>query len=301
MKSTILLTALAVFNTLSIQAEILTVDNRPGSVAMFSDFGAAHAAATDGDTIILAGTGLSYGSNLITKTVNIIGPGNQYDNLPSSKNINSVEISLQFSLTEDSNSSGSTVSGVSGQFDVFFGVNGIQFRNCWFTNSSIANGSSILIDRCYIPVARDFPSGTTFKNSIILGLSLNRGKSFSAENCVFVFGFGGGNQDGWVFRNSILSSYSGSGATLVNTIVNPAIDPFEGGSGPAALRLNNSPDNPAKRDSIVNNLGAFGGETPFTISADSHLPRLKSLTVTPEVTPTSGLRIQLEAVAGASE
>jgi len=72
MKSTILLTALAVFNTLSIQAEILTVDNRPGSVAMFSDFGAAHAAATDGDTIILAGTGLSYGSNLITKTVNMV-------------------------------------------------------------------------------------------------------------------------------------------------------------------------------------------------------------------------------------
>ena len=49
---------LAAFAALAnlLHAEIITVDNRPDAVAMFSDLGAAITAAANGDTIQIAGS-----------------------------------------------------------------------------------------------------------------------------------------------------------------------------------------------------------------------------------------------------
>ena len=57
------------------EAAIIRVDNRPGRPADFPDLGAAISKAQAGDTIYIAGSDITYGSVVLTKRLNLIGPG----------------------------------------------------------------------------------------------------------------------------------------------------------------------------------------------------------------------------------
>ncbi len=60
--------SLAVFSLgAPLHAAILTVDNNPGSVAQYKTFQAAYAAAQDGDTILLAESGIFRDTHSIYK------------------------------------------------------------------------------------------------------------------------------------------------------------------------------------------------------------------------------------------
>lgn len=57
-------------------SKIWTVDNNPGnSGANFTNLQSAHSTASNGDSIYINGTGLSYGKLILTKRLIVVGPG----------------------------------------------------------------------------------------------------------------------------------------------------------------------------------------------------------------------------------
>ena len=58
-----------------VSAATLTVDNNPGSVAMYTGIAAAYEDAEIGDTILVAGSATSYGTLNVYKKLNWVGPG----------------------------------------------------------------------------------------------------------------------------------------------------------------------------------------------------------------------------------
>jgi hypothetical protein len=72
----ILLASLALLLSLSLPANILRVNNTPGSSAEYSNLADAHDAASAGDTIHVEGSAISYGTFTVTKpSLTILGPG----------------------------------------------------------------------------------------------------------------------------------------------------------------------------------------------------------------------------------
>ena len=97
-------------------AAILTVDNKPGSVAMFNNLQAAYNAAQQDDTIVLAASPTGYGSLNVYKRLHFRGPGY----LLSENGIPGTELAgndanvgfLFYNDPVNGSSSGSTVSGL---------------------------------------------------------------------------------------------------------------------------------------------------------------------------------------------
>ena len=58
-----------------LSADVLTVDNSPGSVAMYSSLFTAIAEASPGDTLLLAGSPNHYGDHHIYKKLHFVGVG----------------------------------------------------------------------------------------------------------------------------------------------------------------------------------------------------------------------------------
>ena len=64
----------AMFTITLAEAKTITVDNKEGSVAMFTSVQTACNAADPGDTILIAGSPNFYGDLMITKRLNLVGP-----------------------------------------------------------------------------------------------------------------------------------------------------------------------------------------------------------------------------------
>jgi hypothetical protein len=140
---------------------VLTVNNNPGSVAMFQDFPAAYAAAKDGDTILMAGSDASYftGSFGITKRLHLVGSGYQLseNGIPglSSKAVGMNELVFH-SLSDPQSATeftgeGSTLTGIS--LSTLSTTVGITVDRCrlatvFDTLSNFTNPGRITMRRC---------------------------------------------------------------------------------------------------------------------------------------------------------
>lgn len=131
------LISILALTTTPLAAAILTVDNKPGSVAMFNNLQDAYNAAQQDDTIVLAASPTNYGSLSVYKRLHFRGPGYllSQNGIPGTNLTgNEATVSMAFYNSPTSgNSSGSSVSGL----DVF--------AQMAFSFSSV---TSIVFDKC---------------------------------------------------------------------------------------------------------------------------------------------------------
>lgn len=216
-QTTITILAAGLCACFSLQAAILTVDNNPGAVAMYKTFQAAHDAASDGDTILISGSPLSYGTGSVKKRLNIVGPGYHLDWNPSIPGIlrQSAKIGLEFRRDSTSSASGTRVQG----FDLDIGGGGspyvwgdletggsvpagnIMIEKCEIRTTGTDNGlaTRYTINKCLIHVLYlaspywhmppEGASGTIIRNSIVTGQIVVFGLTgVSVERCTFIGG-----------------------------------------------------------------------------------------------------------------
>lgn len=119
MKNTILL-LISTLGSLAglLHAKTITVDNRVGSVAMFSNLQSAINAADPGDTILIAGSPNGYGDANIGKSLKLVGAGyflaeNQIQGITKNEaSIQVVRLGASTSDTFQSNPNGSEIIGL---------------------------------------------------------------------------------------------------------------------------------------------------------------------------------------------
>lgn len=161
-------------------AAILTVDNNPGAVAMYDNFDDAYKAASDGDTILLAGSPTQYISGIsYYKKLTIIGPGYYLSEnaVPGSSNLNASTAFVLLTLSQDpeiGSASGTRVYGIQGYIGVNRGVTNIRVEKCRFIaagsdvpdSATGAPGGQISIDSCFIEDVILGGPGSVITNSI---------------------------------------------------------------------------------------------------------------------------------------
>ncbi|MES2920023.1 MAG: hypothetical protein V4819_00650 [Verrucomicrobiota bacterium] len=163
----------ALFTANLAHSAILTVDNKPGAVAMFTSFQAAYNAAQTGDTIMLAGSPTGYTAPWIYKRLNIVGPGYLFaENQILGITSHHASISLTFAKNNQfGDASGSSVSGVYCTIGSAHGAG---------ENMSVP----VSLSRCRIQAGGGFGPGSSVSNSLFDG-SLDIYGSTSVRNCIF--------------------------------------------------------------------------------------------------------------------
>ena len=299
--------ALTTVTLLTAKAEILTVDNRPGAVAMFSNFSDAHEVAEAGDTVIISGSPIPYGNNQrVLKPIAIIGSGRTFNEDGRPNTTTQTQINLVFDASESSSATGSTASGISGTQIV--GVPQITFSDCDISVLFTAEGNQggHTFRRCNVGSRESFAQNTFYENCLVFP-SRSAPGPLTFKNC-WVSPDGNQSQPSWTYENCIVNLFADDstrinsiavGGTNSSTFRNVFKEEFEGVAKFQLDRENNG--NPAVGDSQILDLGPFGGVNPITINRIPDTPRVLQLAVGSTVTSTSGLRIQLEAISGSSE
>ena len=140
---------------------ILTVDNSSSSPGQYTNFSSAHNAAASGDTILVRGSLLSYGSITIKKKIILIGAG--YNPSPSDvfpTIFNNIEIKKSYSI----DASGTVISGVKIKSGYNIYING---------NSGYGNVDNVTIKRCYGFIKTYRTSNLKIINNIITKLRID--------------------------------------------------------------------------------------------------------------------------------
>ena len=104
----------AMFTITLAQAKTITVDNKVGSVAMYTSVQTACDAADPGDTILIAGSPEGYGHAIITKKLHLVGPGYWLaeNGIPGITKDSAVLSNLTYSMIELSSSNESSATGL---------------------------------------------------------------------------------------------------------------------------------------------------------------------------------------------
>ena len=138
-KSRILLTTfwslLAILSPLS--GVVRTVDNNDGAIAMYENITDAYDAALDGDTILVAGSTMNYGTVNCHKRLHFVGPGYflATNGIPG---INMVRASVNIAFLKDDflgDSSGSSSIGIYGSLSTAAGTTGIVVDKCYYVST----------------------------------------------------------------------------------------------------------------------------------------------------------------------
>jgi hypothetical protein len=147
-------------------ATVRTVSNDPKAPAQYNSINTAIQASSNGDTILVYGSGIGYGNITIDREIVLIGAGY--------KNPYGGNTSLQYLNLNGAgalSASNSKISGFSITYVYFNGTNG---------NSKLIEG--VLIERCHIYYLEFDDGGVTYRNDTIrncrfwnYGLYLNRG------------------------------------------------------------------------------------------------------------------------------
>jgi len=309
-------------------AKVITVDNKPGSVAMFTSAQAAVDAAVPGDTILLAGSPTSYGTIRLSKSLNLAGPGwGLEENKVPGINKNAASCAISVGRDVNGSSSGSTFTGLAVEYWLYWdssaAVDGHTLDRCRVDGGVNAFWGRVTITRCVFPTGVELNrSGSKISNSIILS-SCKLGLGVTADHCVFsnpnvVFGnelssvsnslfFGRPTQE--TFRSNFRGSVTYCMATA--ELDGPTFLPEGGGNingvpvelacvwtgstdGKWQLRTNS----PAKGKGFNGvDIGAFGGALPYVLSGVPSTPRVTRFVVPSTVTSTSGLRFEVDAQA----
>lgn len=318
------------------QAKVITVDNNPGSVAMYSSLQTAIDSAATGDTILIAGSPFSYGSVQVGRRLKFAGAG-YFLGEHSVPGINKNTAMADFSLNRVNlfNASGCTFSSLSGTVNLNHpGITGVSIDKCFLTTNFTENGyGAVSVSRSWINGSCYFYSnGSTVRNSIIGGSIVLRNGA-TVTNCVIrdfnstshIDTSAGSSISNTIFITSTAVSLTKSAfaARCLGSIShclavsgpgpsggpgflpdglgnNPTIhlfyDVFTGGDQDKAFYLID--DCPAKGTGFGGvDMGVFAGPSPYVIAGLPQIPRITRFVIPSKATSTSGLRIEMDAQA----
>jgi hypothetical protein len=321
----LIVSAVVVALAAPLAAAILTVDNKPGSVAMYSNLQAAYDAAAQDDTIVLAASPNSYGTIDVYKRLHFRGPGyflSENGVLGTELAGNTANVIINFSSNNDiGTSTGSTVAELT--VGIYIGGSsfiGVSIDKCWVQGAT--SYGSLSIRRSYITSTVNAAAGSvTIRDSISLGsislpYGVTSGSIGTIDRCV-LFGLSGDRVGNTVtnsiivndnlsaatfasnYRNSIshCMAVGGSFLPVGNNNINGANlqDVFlAAGSDDARWQL--KPASPARGAGLDGiDLGAFGGVQPYILSGLPSKPRLTRFIAPAVATEASGLVLELEA------
>ncbi|MEM6642271.1 MAG: hypothetical protein AAF616_04755 [Bacteroidota bacterium] len=181
MKKHILSIAAVLVAVASFAQTSYTVSNNPANPAQFTEIQAAINAASDGDTIYVAGSNIRYGNMLVNKRLVLIGAGYQLLGVNSRTEVTQLDI---VSDTDNGGGSESTISGflIVGDFDGDTDqiISGVVLERNWFNNVNLRfrnnEGWNFRNNIVYMSSnggAYDFKTGTamnlTVQNNILQG------------------------------------------------------------------------------------------------------------------------------------
>jgi hypothetical protein len=317
------------------QAKVITVDNNPGSVAMYSSLQTAIDSAATGDTILIAGSPNSYGTVQVGRRLKFAGVGYFLaEHSVPGINKNSAKADFYLNRVNLFNASGCTFSSLEASVNLNHpGITGVSIDKCFLTGFNDSSYGAVSVSRswiggsCYL-----YSNGSTVRNSILGGgFVLRNGTTLT--NCV-VRDF-----------NSTTNIDTSVGSSISNTIFitstavdltksafaarclgsishclavsgpgpsggpsflpvglgnNPTIhlffDVFTGGNWDKAFYLID--DSPAKGAGFGGvDMGVFAGLSPYVIAGLPQIPRITRFVIPSRATSTSGLRIEMDAEA----
>lgn len=207
MKQLLLLGSL-LFLGLEASADILRVNNTPGSNAPFNNFTDAHAFAQEGDTIYLEGSAIPYGVLTLTKRLVVIGPGYFLEENPDTPTgLSAITSTINLERTDSDNPfSGAAESVITGLDITEAGFSGIVIRvsDVIITKNSI--NSSITVNEVDV-------SGYQIKQNFCFGRGLTSPSfypglvNFTFSNNIVLGNFGiVGNSQGTINHNLFLGT-----------------------------------------------------------------------------------------------
>lgn len=316
-------------------AAVLTVDNNPASVAMFTTLQAAVDAAATGDTILIAGSATGYSAN-VGRQLHFRGPGyflTDHNTPGINKNVATISVAL---LREGvQNASGCTFLGLNisnysrpASSAAITGVSmdkcnvrdfgdpyqGLVFTRCWGGLVQFSDGGSIR--NSIVSYISTLADGTTVNNCVVRDFnsvpsanSIRAGASIS--NTIFITSTAvtlskatfAANVKGSVTHCLAVSgpgpsggaSYLPDGLGNISTIRLFA-DVFTGGVADKAYFL--TPASAARGVGFGGvDMGVFAGPSPYVIGGLQHRPRITRFVVPATATSASGLRIEMDAEA----
>jgi len=315
----VLCTAIFVVN---LSAKVITVDNNPGSVAMFDNFADAYNSAEDGDTILLAGSSRSYSAPTIYKRIHVRGPGYYLaENGVEGVNLHDAKVNLRFSSSATfGDSSGSSVRGIECQLSVAEGVSvsvsncivnstggrfyaaGVQLSDCVFVFSGFTIYSGVFIENSIIRVSINLQEGSSVRNSVVTNAgNLNGDFQSTISDCILM--------SDSLSRAGFADRFEGSISHCVAIGGNFLPEGFGNVNGQIAqdvFELGDSPDGQYRLvagspaiDAGTNgqDIGAFGGASPYRLSGLPNLPRITGLTVDALASDANGLEFEVSGIA----
>ncbi len=223
MKTILLLSIL--FASTAVHAQsVLRVNNTPGSAAPYTTIAAAVTAAGVNDIIMVEGSLTSYGSIIVDKKVNMIGPGYL---LAQNPGLQATPFPATFAtITLNSGASGSSFSGLSFSNTINFQINSagnISITSCYFEGCNGSGGGGINVDGaasnliirgnyftqgCYgINISGSY-SGVIITNNVLREISTG-----SSSICLITHNIFNANP---TLQNSLISNNIFRGSTINN-------------------------------------------------------------------------------------
>lgn len=329
MKNYNIITALgcSLFAITLAEAKTITVDNKVGSVAMYTSAQAACDAADPGDTILIAGSPTSYGGLTLRKRLNLVGPG-YFLNENSIPGItkDSAVIAISFQIIQLSSPTNSSLTGL-------VNLNGI----------TVPDGVTISFDRCYVAsltglfgvasIKRSYfgtlglgTAGSSIQNSVIGGAH-SMGNGTTATNCIIqsaasFSSVAGSSVSSSIFITPSTLSAASFAANVKGSVTHclavggvgiggtPSYLPSGNGNNPniaftvqafvegqtndkAHVLASGSPAIGTGLNGV--DMGIFGGVLPYVISGVPSIPRITRFQVPSTATSASGLHIEMDA------
>ncbi len=317
------------------QAKVITVDNNPGSVAMYSSLQTAIDSAATGDTILIAGSPNSYGLVQVGRRLKFAGVGYFLaEHSVPGINKNSAKADFYLNRVNLFNASGCTFSSLEASVSLVHpGITGVSIDKCALSSFSDSSNGAVSVSRSWIGSSCSlYSNGSTVRNSI-LGGSIMLRNGTTLTNCVVRDFNSTSNIDtsvGSSISNTIFITstavdltksafaarclgsishclaVSGPGPSGGPSFLpvglgnNPTIhlffDVFTGGNWDKAFYLID--DSPAKGTGFGGvDMGVFAGLSPYVIAGLPQIPRITRFVIPSKATSTSGLRIEMDAEA----
>lgn len=313
------------------QATTRTLNNANPSAGQYLSWSAVHAASADGDTVLVQGSLINYGSIDISKRLIVIGPGHNpidkqniqkafCDNvLFSTGSNNSVVIGLETSNMQAYSNNVDSVKITNCKINdaVYFALNNANYwviDGCVFSNTGYclrADGHSVgdlLVRNCIFNGTVYAFNGTYigynyFNNNLFLGTS-----SYTFQYCNYNYinnnifyrsGFQDYANQGMVY-NKNLSYLCNGGNTFPNGFNYESVDPlFETNIGTGAYFNYNTNYHLQATSPVLTGgtdgteLGIYGGDGDYEQFGVGHNPYIKTFNITGPTSVNAGDPIQV--------
>jgi len=333
MKTVAIISAIAIVAmlTATASAKVWRVDNKATHSADFTELQAAHDGASDGDTLYVAGSGVTYGGGLtLTKTLFIFGPGYFLDENPETQARLVSANSGQVIFNEGSE--GSLLTGVSIFSTVSIAADNVIFKRNYLSGGGTGyaisiNGNNVIIAQNYLVQTSTGPTITLSGQNIIVSNNYITGNyaigpSNIDETASYIIGnnviSGNVNIINAEFRNNILlvdPRWGGAGFQSTNTTIHNNIgdaDQFgtengnqenvdmttvfvgtEGHSTDGQWQL--APGSPAMGAGLDGaDCGMFGGSDPYVLSGLPPIPAIYFFDAPITGSTDSGLQVNVK-------